>query len=128
MRASGSRGDSGTPLFSDRLLVPESVDRRRIDDPTGEVGAVSREPLDHESAVGDLRMRGDEAERACLFEAEARVVRGNALDHDGRLACFLGARERVPDQPCPHTDPLSVRPNRHWREIEDSWTGSAFDA
>ena len=51
---------------SDRSLVPESVERGRIDDPTGEVGAVSREPLDHESVVGDLRMRGDEAERlAC---------------------------------------------------------------
>ena len=39
------------------------------------------------------------------------IVRGNALDHDGRLACFLGAAERVPDQPCPHTDALTVRPN-----------------
>jgi hypothetical protein len=40
-------------------LVPESVECGRIDDLTGEVGAVSREPLDHESVVGDLRMRGD---------------------------------------------------------------------
>src|SRR5215204_4101674 len=114
---------------SDRVcLVPESVERGRIDDPTGEVGAVSREPLDHESVVGDLRMRGDEAERARLLEAEARIVRGNALDHDGRLACFFGAAERVPDQPCPHTDALTVRPNRHRREIEDPRTGSAFNA
>src|SRR5438093_11236193 len=91
---------SGEPLFSDRSLVTESVERGRIDDPTGEVGAVSPEPLDHESVVGDLRMRGDEAERACLLEAEASVVRGKALDYDGRLACFFGAAERVPDQPC----------------------------
>jgi hypothetical protein len=48
-------------------------------------------------------MRGDEAERARLLEAEARVVRGNALDHDGRLGCFFGAAERVPDQPCDRT-------------------------
>jgi hypothetical protein len=73
-------------------------------------------------------MRGDEAERARPLEAEARIVRGNALDHDGRLACFFGAAERVPDQPCPHTDALAVRPNRHRREIEDPRTGSAFDA
>ncbi len=90
--------------------------------------ACSREPLDHESVVGDLRMRGDEAERARLLEAEARIVRGNALDHDGRLACFFGAAERVPDQPCPHTDALAVRPNRHRREIEDPRAGSAFNA
>jgi hypothetical protein len=96
------------PLFSDRSSVPESVERSRIDDPTGEVGAVSREPLEHKSFVGDLRMRGDEAERARLLEAEARVVRGNAFGHDGRLACFFGAAERVPDQPCPYTDALAV--------------------
>jgi glutamate synthase domain-containing protein 3 len=36
-------------------------------------------------------MRGDEAERACLLEAESRIVGGNALDQDGRLACFFGA-------------------------------------
>src|SRR6476646_8738516 len=86
--------------ISDRSLVPESVERGRIDDPTGEVGAVSREPLDHERVVGDLRMRRDEAEGARLLEAEARVVRGDALDHDGWLACSFGAAERVPDQPC----------------------------
>src|SRR5438045_3619996 len=40
------------PLFSHRSLVPESVERERIDDPTGEVGAVSREPLDHEAPAG----------------------------------------------------------------------------
>src|SRR5437762_9719524 len=91
------RPPSAPPLL--RSLVPESVERGRIDDPTGEVGAVSREPLDHESLVGDLRMRGDEAERARPLEAEARIVRGNALDHDGRLACCFGAAERVPDQP-----------------------------
>src|SRR3954468_14393395 len=99
-------------------LVPESVERGRIDDPAGEVGAVSREPLDHESVVGDLRMRGDEAERARLLEAEARIVRRHALDHESRLAFFFGAAERVPDQPCPHADALAVRPNRHRREIE----------
>ena len=48
---------AAVPLVSDRSLVPESVERGRVDDPTGEVGAVSREPLDHESGVGDLRMR-----------------------------------------------------------------------
>ena len=73
-------------------------------------------------------MRGDEAELAGLLEAEARVVRGNALDHDGGLACFFGAAERVPDQPCPHTDALAIRPNRHRREIEDPCTGSTFNA
>ena len=73
-------------------------------------------------------MRGDEAERARLLEAEARIVRADALDHDGRLACFFGAAERVPDQPGPHTDALAVRPNRHRREIEDPRTGSAFNA
>src|SRR5437763_12719463 len=111
-------------LLSDRSLVPESVERGRVDDPTGEIGAVSREPPDHESVVGDLRMRGDEAERARLLEAEARIVGGNALDHDDRLACVFGAAERVPDQPCPHTDALAVRPNRHRREIEEPCTGS----
>jgi hypothetical protein len=35
-----------SPLFSDSSLVPKSVERGRIDDPTGEVGAVSRKPLD----------------------------------------------------------------------------------
>ena len=64
-------------------------------------------------------MRGDEAERTRLLVAEARKVRGNALDHDGRLACFFGAAERVADQPCPDTDALAVRLNRHRREIED---------
>ena len=73
-------------------------------------------------------MRGDEAERARLLEAEAGIVRGDALDHDGRLACFFGAAERVPDQPCPHTDALAVGPNRHRREIEDPRPGSAFNA
>src|SRR4029078_10192653 len=57
--------------ISDRSLVPQSVELARIDDPTGEVGAVPGEPLDHESVVGDLRMRGDEAEGARLLEAEA---------------------------------------------------------
>src|SRR6476619_5889302 len=75
----------------DRPLVAESVERGRIDDPTGEVSAVAREQLDHERVVGDLRMRGDEAERARPLEAEARVVRGDALHHDGRLICFFGA-------------------------------------
>src|SRR5881227_277966 len=96
-------------------LVPESVERGRIDDPTGEVGAVSREPLDHESVVGDLRMRGDEAERARLLEAEARIVGGDSLDHDGGLASFFGSAEHVADQRCPHTDALAVGPNRHRR-------------
>src|SRR6185312_4237004 len=120
---------SSPPRSDTRLtLIPENVERGRIDDPTGEVGAVSREPLDHESVVGDLRMRRDEAERARPLEAEARVVRGNALDHDSRLACFFNAAERVPDQPCPHTDPLAVRPNRHRREVEDPGTGSTLNA
>src|SRR5262249_45150305 len=110
------------------LLVPERVERGRIDDPTREVGAISRKPLDHEGVVGDLRMRGDEAERARPLEAEAGIVRGNALDHDGRLARFFGAAERVPDQSCPHTDALAVRPNRHRREIEDPCPESAFNA
>ena len=63
------------PFFSDRSLVPESVERRRIDDPTGELGAVSREPLDHESLV-EHRIRGDEAERARPLEPEAGSTRG----------------------------------------------------
>jgi hypothetical protein len=79
------------------------------------------------SVVGDLRMRRAEADRARLLETEARIVGGNALDHDGGLACFFGAVERIPDQPRPHTDALAVRPNRHRREIEDPCTGSAFD-
>jgi hypothetical protein len=74
------------PLFSGRWLVAENVERGRIDDPTGEVGAVSREALDHERLVGDFRMRGDEAERARPLEAEARIVGGNALVHDRGLA------------------------------------------
>jgi hypothetical protein len=57
-------------------------------------------------------MRGDEAERARVLEAEARLVRGNAFDHDGRLACFFGAAERVPDQPCPHADALAPGPSQ----------------
>src|SRR6476620_9906980 len=108
--------------------VPESGEGGRIDDPTGEVGAVSREPLDHESLVGDLRMRGDEAERARLLEAEARVVAGDALDHDGRLAGCFGSTERVPDQPCPHAAALTVGPDRHRSEVEDSGTRSAVNA
>ena len=116
-----------SPLFSDRSFVPESFERGRVDDPTGEVGPVSREPLDHESVV-EHRIRGDESKRARALEAEARVVRGMALNHDGRLAYFFGAAERVPDQPGPHTDALAVRPNRHRREIEDRWTRAAFDA
>src|SRR6476620_10120462 len=122
------RRRSGTLAQPDRSLVPENAERGRIDDPTGEVWAVSREPLDHESLVGDLRMRGDEAERARPLEAEARVVAGNALDHDGGLACFFGAAEHVLDQPCPDTDALAVGPNRHRREIEDPLAGPAFDA
>ena len=48
-------------------------------------------------------MRGAEAERARPLEAEARVVGGEALDHDDGLACCFGAAEHVSDQPCPHT-------------------------
>ena len=80
------------------------------------------------AVVRDFRMRGEETERACLLEAEAGIVRGNALDHDGRFACFFGAVERVADQPCPHPYALAVRPNRHRREIEDPGAGSAFNA
>ena len=47
------------------------------------------------ASSGIFGLRGDEAERARLLEAEARIVGGNALDHDGRLACFCGAAERV---------------------------------
>src|SRR5436190_6623573 len=86
------------PLPSGRLVVPESVERGRIDDPAGQVGAVAREPLHHERLVRDLRMRGDEAERARPLEAEARIVGGDALDHEGGLARLLGPAERVPDQ------------------------------
>lgn len=107
--------------------LPQSVEHGRIDDPTYEVAAVSREPLDHESVGGNLRMGGDGAERTRVLEAEARIVRGNALDHDGRLACFFGAAERVSDQLCPHADALALRPNRHRREIEDLCAGSAFN-
>jgi len=114
---------SGVPLAS-----TEGLERGRIDDSTGQVGAVSGQPLDHESLVGDLRIRGDEPERLGLLEAEARVVAGNALDENGWFACCLGTAERVPDQPCPHTHALAVGPNRHRREIEDPGTGSAFDA
>ena len=71
---------------------------------------------------------GEMAERARPLEAEARVVGGNALDHDGRLACFFDAAERVPDQLCPDTNTLAVGPDRHRREVEDPWTGCAFDA
>jgi hypothetical protein len=62
-------------------------------------------------------MRGDEAEGARPLEAEARVVLGNPLDHDDGLASFVGAAERVPDQPCPDTDALAVGPNEHRREV-----------
>ncbi len=103
--------------------------RTRPDTRSGRRGRrCTRQPLEHERLVGDLRMRGDEAEHARLLEAEARVVRGNTLDHDGGLARFLGAAERVPDQPCSHTDALAVRPNRHRREVEDPRTGSAVNA
>src|SRR6476659_5344957 len=88
---SARRGPPSAPASQTGSWLPESVERGRIDDPTGEVGAVPRQPLDHESVVGDLRMWGDEAERARLLEAETRVVRGNALAQDGRFACFLGA-------------------------------------
>jgi len=102
--------------------IPQGVERGRVDDPTGEVGAVPREPLDHESLVGDLRMRGDEPESTRSLEAEAGIVRGDALDHDGRLTRFFGTAESVPDEPPPDTDALAIGPNRHRREIEDPCT------
>jgi len=45
------------------LLVAEGLERGWIDDPTGEGEAVSGEPLDHESVVRDLGMRGIRATR-----------------------------------------------------------------
>jgi hypothetical protein len=73
-------------------------------------------------------MCGDEAERARPLEAEARIVGGDAFDHDRRLCCFFGSAERVPDQPRAYTDALAVRPNRHRREIEDPCARSALNA